>query len=532
MRGHDATDALDCEAAKTLLFDEPSELARDALAVHLEGCPVCRSYAAAMRDVGREVGALARAAAPPWTERDVGASPPTPPRSDDKDVRCELVRAMPTHPNGTPTTLTPSRVGQYGLVRWHGLRALRARPGLVVASTALSVAAAALFAMGLTPVYTATAQILIEPPKPTIVAARTDGHFDATTYYNTQLQLLRSERTARRALDRLRIDSMPNAPLALGKDALVAGILQGTSVALGMGSHVFNVSYSSSDPDFSARVANAMVDAYADDIRDRSHGVTDVGLRELRERAAELEPRVQAAQEQLRKFLAENALAVTLGSESGLTAQLEVLRSKLGQLHVERQAQEALAAVLAQHPDSAVAKDIRLSALLEQLRPPLRQAELHMAALRAAFGVDCPMAQQFRPTLEFLRKTWDEEVKRQADRIALELAYTRAMEKELTQQVAHLEDAIVLGTNRRVEHSRLVHEASALRESYEGVLRRIEQIALARAPGREDANIFVIERARPARAPTWPNIPLTLLLGLVAGVFVGAALTYLLDKSP
>ncbi len=446
-----------------------------------------------------------------------------------------LVYAMPSAPMRTAPPLGPFHAEQddpFDLS--HLFKVIRTRMWLVVAVTVLTFTGAALYTFQLTPVYESVAQILIEPQKPNIVNA-TDiyggenfGH--ATSYYNTQLALLRSERIARLTLARLGIQRMPGQPLAASKDALISLINKGTAVTLGKESRLFNVSFNSSDAEFAARVANAVVESYIDDTRERTHGVSDVGLKQLREKAADMQPRVEAAHEKYQEYLATHRMTSTIGSETALTSQLDQHRSRLGSVQVERQAKEALAALLAGREDAVLVNPgMRLDPMLEQLRIQLLQSESNMERLRATYNEEHPEVQKAKPQLQFLRKKFAEELKLQADRTSLELKYLVAQEAELTKQVTDLETQITEINNKRVKLTMLQQEASTLRDAYDGVCKRIEQIDLARATGREDENIFIIERARAARLPIWPNIPMNLLLGLAAGVFIGAVLAFLLD---
>lgn len=413
------------------------------------------------------------------------------------------------------------------------LRIIRTRLWLVLTITIIAFASTAVYTFQLTPVYEANAQLLIEPQKPNVVPTADiygENLGQATSYYNTQLSLIRSERIARRVLANLGINRMPGQPLAAGKETLVSLINKSTGVSIAKESRIFNVSFSSPDAEFAARAANAVVKEYIDDTRERTQGVSDLGLKQLREKAAEMEPRVQEAQEALRDYLTTSGLTESLGSEAALTAQLSALRSALGQLQVSRQKFESVRDLLAGKPDAALLHpDIQLTSIHEQLRSQLIQAEAQWAKLLATWTESHPEVQKARPHLEYLRSAYAAETARQHERIVLELESVLAQAKEIEKQIHDLEAKINELSGRRAKHVMLSQAANTLRESYEGVQRRIEQIVLTRATSRQDENMFVIEDARAPRMPMWPNIPRNLLLGLCAGLFVGALVAFLLD---
>src|ERR1700743_1309086 len=151
----------------------------------------------------------------------------------------------------------------------HFLDVFRARCLSSLVVFLLVLAAAILYVVFATRVYTATASLLIDV-KPDPVSSMLYG--GATpSQINTQIEILRSDRVAQRVVQNLKLADLADmrAAWASAKSGLTIQEWLGEVIEDGVdprvstpGSNVINISYHSADPRFAATAANAYVQAY------------------------------------------------------------------------------------------------------------------------------------------------------------------------------------------------------------------------------------------------------------------------------
>ena len=121
--------------------------------------------------------------------------------------------------------------------------------------------------------YTATASVMLDVRSPDPVAGAVLAGMMSPAYMATQVDLMGSERVARRAIQSLGLNEDPQmreqwSTATKGQGDFEAwlsdALLQSLEIKPSRESNVISISYSSPDPNFAAAVANAFVRAYID----------------------------------------------------------------------------------------------------------------------------------------------------------------------------------------------------------------------------------------------------------------------------
>ncbi len=413
----------------------------------------------------------------------------------------------------------------------HLYRVLLTRWWLILVVTIICFIANMLYTLKIVPIYTATALVMIEPHRANIANVNdvySDASFGGAGYYNTQIGLMKSRRIAIIAAGRLGMPTTDGKAMAHSKNGLTDMILSSTSVRLSRDSRLIEVVGTSVNPEYAASAPNALVEAYIEDTRQRTHGVSDLGLKQLRERAADMEPKVQAAENELREW--ESKHGIGLGESAGPNAQLDDLKQKLNGLRVERQKLEAMKKLLAGRSNAdLVDPNVKINAMLEQLRVDLLKTEVRWRDLRARYTEDHPVMAPVKEQLEFLRKEIETELGYQRERTEIELKSALEQEALLAAVVREQEQAVSDLHLKRSQLTMLTQKASSLRTAYEGVLKRIDQLDLSQTTGREEDNIYFLERAVTPTMPFHPNVPKQMWNGLAIGIVLGIVLVLLLE---
>ncbi len=170
------------------------------------------------------------------------------------------------------------------------VRFLKRYAGVIAAVTALSTALSMLYSLTATPIYTAHAQILIESRLPQALRDQLGEASLAldSPQIESQIAILRSQQVARAVVDKLKLQSDPEfgpdaspglfglgrylfggestAAQKLANDSATIQAFQNNLEVRRYGlSYVLDVMFSAKDPAKSARIANAMADAYLAD---------------------------------------------------------------------------------------------------------------------------------------------------------------------------------------------------------------------------------------------------------------------------
>ena len=215
----------------------------------------------------------------------------------------------------------------------------------ILSVTALMLVLGVVQLLRATPLYTASAQILLAQPKnpPALGGVSDDRVDDSFSYVENQLAILRSESLLRRIVMKERL--APSAPKesdrgvqtkedqAAAEQAIMDAIngLRGalTTTRNGMYAQVLNISITWDDPVRAAQLANAVADAYAVDQLDARLESAKRASGWLSDRLVDIRRQLSDLEEAVAKFREEHALTRSGPTVALNDQQLSDLNSKL-----------------------------------------------------------------------------------------------------------------------------------------------------------------------------------------------------------
>lgn len=152
------------------------------------------------------------------------------------------------------------------------LRILAARRMIILVSLLSCVAAAFIATMLLPPRYQAQSRVMLDVVTPDPVTGETIATQFARAFTRTQVELVRDERVAGRAVEALRLDRDPALLAEYQENGgqspagfrrwMAQRIIGNTEARLIEGSNILEIAYTASDPDMARRVADALRQAY------------------------------------------------------------------------------------------------------------------------------------------------------------------------------------------------------------------------------------------------------------------------------
>jgi succinoglycan biosynthesis transport protein ExoP len=419
------------------------------------------------------------------------------------------------------------------------------RRWLILAAVVLCLGAGTFLTLRQVKVYEASATMILEETTPRVVDKVNDvaeAPLDSDKFYNTQIRLIQSSSVAQRAAVALGLDRDPRfsggETGAAARQAAGDGVLGCLSARAEKNSRVVTVSCTDTSPQRAARIANAVVQAYMDELQaSRSHTTLDA-VRFLGDQADELRVKLEKAERALFEFNERNDLLATNFEESHriLSSNLFRLNDELSRIRAEG---IALGAQAEETRKARKTEDPAVAAALLGAGPALadlkhRRAELNkeLTGLQARYKEGHPKVIEARASLAALDRNLKKELDQLYGGLDVKVRANHAQEVALTQAIDREMKRSLKLREKEVEYNRLRREVEQTKEVYALVARRLKETELTRPL--HQSQVRPLEAAVVPGAPIRPNLRNNLLLAAVLGLLLGLGLAVgleLLDDS-
>ncbi len=454
------------------------------------------------------------------------------------------------------------------------LRLLWRRRWFVLSWFVLAVVLAALIVSHLTPIYTATAQVMIDARRSRVVDLK-EVMSQLTPQMVTvfsEVEVLRSRGLAKRVADKLDLYNTPEFNPALRpvvpknkveqliedgvatiedllglrkpeppldpaaeearmRSRVVNNLMGRLSVSAVPQSLVIRLSVTSPDPAMAARLANAFADAYVTDQLEARFEAVRRATSWLNGRLEDLRLNVAQGERAVAAYRSEAGLVESRGNTvnqqrlSELSSQLILAQSR----RAEQEARVARVETLQRSGNGTeAAAELVDSPLIQRLREQEALLAREASDLSSRYADRHPQITKVRAEQAELRRKIDAEVTKQVQAARSELAVLRDREGTLAAQVRKLEATINDQSQASVRLRELEREAQASRSLYEAFLSRFKETGEQEQIQQADSRI--ISTAEPPRAPTYPRSGMLVAVAGLAGLVVGIALVLLLEQ--
>lgn len=410
---------------------------------------------------------------------------------------------------------------------------LRARWAIAVSILVAAVAAGTAASLMLPERYTATAEVVLDVKSPDPVYGTLLHAMVMPGYMATQRDVVASDRVAQKAMRLLGLDRDPDkreqwlaSTQGRGSfEAWVARGLQSTLAAKPLPeSNVIEIAYSSTDPAFAAAAANAFAQAYIDasiELRvepakqyARWFGEQDRGFRENLEKA---QARLSAHQQKYGIVASEERLDSEIARLNDLSAQLTIVQGQA----VEARSKLRSAGAAGTLPD------VMHNPLIHTLKGDIARQEAKLEELAGNLGRNHPQYRRMQSELGSLRQRLEAETQLIASGLATATAVNRSKEAELSAAIAAQKKKVLALRQARDELAALQRDLDAVQKAYDSVSQRFTQSRLESQF--TQSNVSVLTFASEPVAPSFPNVPMNILLAIVLGSFCGIGAAFVLE---
>jgi capsular exopolysaccharide synthesis family protein len=454
--------------------------------------------------------------------------------------------------------VSPVAVDRSSIIR-HYLRIAMRWRWVIVGATSACVLLGLVATLLMTPKYTATATVEIarEANK---VADFQGVEREATAYdqefYQTQYGLLKSRALSERVATQLRLvddpkfyqlfkatSENPAFRVVNGRYPVsgraerqrVAGeiLRQNVSVNPTRLSRLVDISFTSADPKFSARIANAWAESFIETNLERKVQATSYGRNLLQRQLALQKERLDDSQRQLVAYASAQQI-INLPAQGGGTTTVErsivaddlaAINAALAQATADRIQAEARA----QQGGSGGAST---EALRNQAINSLRQRRAELAAeyqrLMVQFEPGYPAAQAIQKQIDQLDRSIAREEGRVSGSVQADYREAQQRESALQARVNQLKASYLDNRRRSIQYNIYQQEVDTNRALYDGLLQRYKEIGVAGGVGVN--NVSVVDTAEVPRTPSSPRLLINLLVSLLAGLGLGALAAFALEQ--
>jgi succinoglycan biosynthesis transport protein ExoP len=452
------------------------------------------------------------------------------------------------------------------------LAAAKRQLRLVLVCAALGLIGGLAYILVATPAYQSTARILIDNTRiassdPSQALVRST---DMAQWVASQIELVGSRDVVARAVSRLDLDGADKAllppaqgdnpltaqvgnlmgkvtrlmgrgngptrppvdPKTAQQEAAINAVMNGLQVIQQPGTYVIDVSFETPNPELSARVVNAVAQAYIDEQFSASQDASDRTTQWVADQVAALSRNATAAQAAVDAFQQQNGLVQADGKllpDQQLAAANTDLSAAQAKLSQDRAQLAQGKALLEAGDPSGILGAVGDDPAFGQLRQQYSDAVSSEAAITAKFGPDHPQAaklrgdisrvtDQLRAGYSTLVNGYQAQVSRDEDSIA-----------RLTERVASLSALVAKDSTSLQQLQALQRTAQTYRDLQQNFLTRLQQ---AQQQGTFPVSAArIIQEATPSYTPSSPKKLNALIFGIMGGLVLGAGIGFLRETA-
>jgi succinoglycan biosynthesis transport protein ExoP len=401
------------------------------------------------------------------------------------------------------------------------VKAYRKQALLIAAAV---IAGSAIFIKILPKTYTATATLMVSADQRDPLATVQGQQEPLGNYMSTEIQLMQSPTVLLSVIDQLKLTEDPAYAAGysgggnlrewvkenLGKDLTIE---PGTA-----GGQIISVTAAARYPSRAAEIANTLSDTYLTQERERVVGPANERAKRYAVELTELKNKVAVAQDQVTAFRQRNGLPnFTAQSINIDTELLTSLETRLQEAQNARRAAEVRAAT-----DQSVITSSLGPIAMQPLKNQIDAEQAKLAQMQATLGSRHPKVLELESELAANRRSLARAVQNLSAGASADLVAAQQLEAKLQAAVAQQRAKVLAVSRLQDEGTKYLLELESAQSVYKRALDGYDQIMFA-SDGRF-SKVSLVSHAVPPQTSSKPKKVKLLLMGALAGIFLGLAL--------
>jgi len=457
------------------------------------------------------------------------------------------------------------------------LRVIQKHRWTVITVFAIIVITVAIHAFTATPIYEATARLIIDKENPNVVSIQEVMAIDAsgTDYYQTQYKIIESRTVAREVIRRLHLDKSEEF-FPKPKDDLISNLKRSIKETITFcrdsiasllrteeeaipktiaeyepnsplvddfiskievnpirNSRLVDVNFQAKDPVLAAKIVNTLANAYIDQNLETKLRAVQDAVKWLHSRIQEEGKEVEKAEQALLRYKEKHSIVTDFSSDvENITAQkLAQLNTQVVEVESERVEAETRykqAMALSGTPDMLDSiPEVLNNELILQIKSMEVELYKRMSELSKRYGQKHPQMVAIESELKTLNKRKTQEVNRVINSLRNEYRVVLAKENSLKAALAKQKKDSLELNQKAIEYGVLRREAESARHMYELLIKRFKETSLTE--DMRTGNIRIIDRAEVPEDPVKPKKKLNVFLAIILGLFTGIGLAFFFE---
>jgi chain length determinant protein EpsF len=363
-------------------------------------------------------------------------------------------------------------------------------------------------------------------------------------YMATQSEVIASPNVARKVVEKLKLDESPvfldklaknPNELVDTKDQVASLLLPNLDVKPSRESSLIQISFTFTDAQVAAQIANAFADAYVQtsiELRAQPAKANadwfDSQLAMLRERLAAAQLVLSNYQQQHGIVVSDDRIDIENTRLAELSRQLVESQAKTNEL-VSRK--ELLTNTGKNGGSADSLQEVLNSALIQSLKSDAARAEANFAELSKRLDKNHPQYKQAEAEVNSLHQQIQSEVKRVLNSINSGTSASKQRDALLASSLAVQKSKVLELKQQHDEISVLSHEVENAQKAYDSAMQRSVQTHMESEVNQ--TNISILNPALPPQNASKPKILLNLVISLFLGGLLGvmiSLITELIDR--
>lgn len=405
---------------------------------------------------------------------------------------------------------------------------LRVQWRMIAGITGGAILLALLVTLIMPKTYEATTDLIIDSKNQDPISGQMSQTRLTPNYIGTQVDIIQSGNVADKVITQEKLESYPDLAKVVKLDdskpirnQIKAFLKSGLSVTPDRESTIVTVSFKSKNPEISAKLANAIAQAYIQTNLELLTAPAKQINQWYDQQLASLRKTLVEKQDALSAYQEKHSILVDANKVDLETAKLTELSNMLTAVQGERLNTESRSNQIA---DSKVATPAQAldNPQIQKLAADYSQAEAHLNELGSQVGEKHPQYIQAQSDVEGLKQQLNHALQLVSGNLRSSIALSQSREIQLQAEFDAQKERVLQLSRNRNELNLLMQEVENAQSAFNAALSRSSQTKLESLISQTD--VAVLNTATPPSRSSSPKALMNLLLASIVGLLLGVAI--------
>jgi len=296
-------------------------------------------------------------------------------------------------------------------------------------------------------------------------------------------------------------------------------------------SDIVTISYTSTHPEFSKRVVNAVAKAYIEETLEMKMAASKHTIAWMTEKSEKERVKLKKKEEALQNYM-RNENIITIEDRIAITPKrLAEISTQLTKAEFKRKELQSIndkVSQISQHlEDAETISVIASDTTLRSIRSQLMETDQKITELSKKYGPKHPVIKRARADADKLEEKRKKEIKRIIQSIKNEFDLARSSEENLRELLEKTKNETVQLNEKNIQFGILKREIETNRLLYDALIKKIKEQSITDQA--QTVDIWIVEEAKTPKYPSNEHNRQRMTLGILLGLFGGIGLAFFLE---